>query len=450
MKTRQLYILLVIFAVLGAGIALRSTQKPPQLVSEELTLLDLSIDPARVEKIKIQKGQDSAGVIELAKQNGIWELKALTAGRVSAEKAEELLMSLQKIKGEPRGRGQNIFPDFGIEDEKAFQLSFYPQSGPALLELYVGIKSAGDGFVFLRKKGSETVYRAESDLPVKFGAGEMLEESVLSPDFWVARNFMAFDRNSVRSIQITQFDQGRETVPADVSMSAGVWSFARQGLPFKPSEGKVLRFLEDLKNIQAEKALPADSQDYGFSKPSWRIKIKTETGSEKVFTAGGGFKQEGAVFFQSSEESAVFQVSETDFKSMDINDLNLISDNPLGVDPEAVEKLTVQNGKETFNLRPMEKKWENLTGYLKDLKDIQFTRILADSKGFKPSQHSIEITSKGKEPVTLEFGNLIDGKEYPVMITGGTVPLTITEQVYKWFFENQYRLKESETSEMKS
>lgn len=441
MKIRELYILLAILAFLGAGILVRNAQKSPQLAVEEFTALDLSFDPDKVRRIILSEG---GGQVELQRGDAGWKTELFGEVKVSGEKVENFLNGIRNAKGEQRGSGKEILSDFGISDDLALHISLYPSSGNALLEILLGTKSAGDGHVFLRRKDSVTVYRAEADLFALMGIEGGASTVKPSKEFWAATQFMSVNTGRVRGITISKFDKGRETVLADVSGSGTEWTFKQPGMPFPVSPQRVSRLLEAMNTWQADKLLDPAAKDYGFSNPFWQMKVKFEDGTEKVYKAGGRDKETEAVYMQASGDPAVFQFSKSNFGELDITDTYFIGNNPLGVDSDSVERLVVRTGKEEIILNPAEKKWEMLEGYLNDMKTIRFTRVLADMKNFKPGPQSLEVTVRGKAPVMLEIGNFMEAeKEYAVRVRGTQTPVALSEQIYKWLFENLYRLKES-------
>ncbi len=447
MKTKQLYFLLIILAALGVGTFIRQSQKPPQLSLEEYTPLDLSFDPAKIEKIVIEKlkngkAADDNTRIEMAKEQGGWKIRFLGNARASESKVGDLLKEIRDAKGELRGRGEKIFQDFGIGDPDSFHVTLSTNAGPAL-ELVLGTKDPGNG-VFLRKKDSESVYLAEADLFGRMGVSGNPANATLPKDFWAATNFLDMDPNRVRGLKISTFEQGKETVKADIKGSGALWSYNRPGMPFQPGGEKTAAFIAALTTRNAEKILDPNAQDYGFDKPTWRMNITFDGGEEKVFTAGKRDNETEAVYINVKGDPTVYQMSKYFFQSLEIDDTAFMGENPLGIETDKIEKLTVRSGKEELTASPAQKKWDSLNYYIDDLKNIRFTRLVLDPKEQKiAGQQSLEVVLKDGKSYFLQAGGPIEGgKEYPVSFRGSQAVLALPQAVYKQLFEKADRLKE--------
>lgn len=441
MKLRQLFTLLLILAVLGAAIYLKSQQKPAELASEEYMPLDLSFDEAKVEKIKIEKTKDGkTNSAEIVKKDGRWTVPAMFDARADESKIRDFLDAVKNAKGELRGKGKDIFKDFEIEGPGSFQIELSPASGKPVLELVIGNKSAGPDSTFVRKKDSESVYLVEGNLLAMTGiyAGSKQEKPALS--FWAATDFLKLDANQVRALEIKTRTNGKETLKAGLKREGGKWKFTRAGLPFPASDERVRAFLDSLKEINAEKVLHPQAKDYGFADPAWTMTVTMDDGKTKVFNGGKREEKDGAVYMQSLSEPVAFQVPKTQFAEIDVDDAYFIADNPLGVvSADQTEKLTVRAGKEEYVLRPASKKWTQLEDYLEMLKNLRFDSLLSDGKPPKMWPYSLEFQAAGKPSMILDAAG---GPSYAAAVRGNGTLFVLSEISFKQLFEDLGRLKE--------
>lgn len=184
MNIRQIVVLAIILAVLAGGIVWKQYRKPPEFVSEEYAALDFSFDPEQAAKIELAKGEGGPAVT-LVKQDGGWRVSNLLNARADKIKIEQLLKTVREAKGELRGKEPSLFQDFGITDAGAYRLAILDAGDKPLLILLIGTKKPAYESIFLRRKGSDSVYLSNADLFGQMGLwGDPAAES-LNADYWV-------------------------------------------------------------------------------------------------------------------------------------------------------------------------------------------------------------------------------------------------------------------------
>ena len=152
-----------------------------------------SFEIERVERIQLGKASPASSpqspqlvTLVKAKQPDAsnWRIPDLSNARADERKIERLLKELRLSKGELVGRDPSLFPNFGLRNEEAFQLSLFDGNWTPLFTLLIGAKKEG-AQTFVREPGSNGVYRVKGDLLEAMGVqGDPTRENV-GQDFWV-------------------------------------------------------------------------------------------------------------------------------------------------------------------------------------------------------------------------------------------------------------------------
>ena len=465
MKLKQVFVLSGIFILLMVGVFVRNLQKPSELVTEEYVPLNLSFEPNQIMKIKIKKGQaeppqgaravegatqERVGIYtELVKDKNQRKVVTLSNAHADQKKIEDLLTELRQMKGELRGKGKELFGDFGIHEEGTFHILFQDAAGFPVLNLILGNKKA-NGSVFIRQKDSEEIYLTEANLFNSIGIYGDPEDEEPDSNYWAATELIPADLGKVKSVEMCRFRDGNKilTVGLVKDLQKKKWKYTQEPVPFALDSEKVGQFLNTVKSVRAQKALDPKARDYGFSKPTWQMKLGLESGEEIVVTTAGLDSKTNAYPVQVSTEPVVFQVPKYYLENLDVDDSKFFVNNPFNVEVGKIEKLIVHTDKTVLSFKPNEKKWSGLENYLNDLKNFKVTRLLFETeqqkKARSPASFAIEIQREGEPLQALEVGALISeaSKEYAVLKRNIDQPFAISESVFKQLFENLDRLTE--------
>lgn len=463
MKRKQILILVVLLIALAVGIVIKQTQKVPELSTEEYAPLDLSFDTSKAIKLEILKGKDEK-LVDLAKTDGNWQVVNFHNARADRNKIENLFKAITGAKGEVRGKDKNLFSDFGIADEAAYQIvisSETPSPTPlprvgedkgegVLIHFYLGTKKPAYGSVFLRQGDSESVYFVATDLFGQIGLYEDPAKVAPKSDYWASSNLVDFPVDDVNQVQVTKFEKGagielahvsRQTDPNDLSKKK--WQFARNNSPFSIDSEKIKQFLNSLKTLSALKVLDPKAQNYGFDQPRSSLKLGLEGGKEILIKVGSVNPGTNARYISVSNEPVVFELSDYNAKSLEIDDSRFFVDNPLGVDPEKITKFVIKLGQKEHVINHKEKPSEIAKNYLSNLKTFTVSRLLFKSDEVKKADASpsqiLTLYPEAGEPIVLKVGVALSDqpKEYAARTSGDSIPLAITEAQYKAIFENQ-------------
>lgn len=450
MNSKQLIVLAVILGILILGVVLRQVRKPAELATEEYVPLHLTFDESAVSRIEISKPKNvkDEEYVKLVKQNETWKVESLSNAQADKDKITSFLTAVQEAKGEMRSKDKSLFKDFGIDDDKAVKILLADSSGNSLLTFWMGTKKAGFDSYFVRKDDSGVVYLTETNLLSRIGLYGDAEKDALDNHYWASTTVLELDPEKVERFEIYRFAGTSDVVNASVKRNPAdrKWQFTRADIPFEIDPEKVKQYLDSFKGWRAQKVEDPAGGNYGFDKPEWRMNL-TVDGKEVTVTAAKPETDSKNYPLQVSGEPVIFQLVHYYFENMDVDDSRFFKTNPLDADIDKTEKLIVHADKKEFKLKPKERKWDGLTNYFNDLKNLQATKLLfnpPDQKKVRPSgRYWIEIQEQGKPAQFLDVGEMIalDQKEYAAILRSKPVPFAVSESHFKNLFENLDRLK---------
>ncbi|MBN1689114.1 MAG: DUF4340 domain-containing protein [Candidatus Omnitrophica bacterium] len=455
MKPKQILILGIIFGLLVLGVLAKQFQKPAELATDEFVALDLSFEKDQVKGIEIYKGEGlrEEEKVEIAKVGEGWRVSSLFGARADKKKIDELLEGIQAAKGEIRGRSPELFGDFKIRDEEAFHIRLLNGTGKEVLHLLVGLKKAGFQSIFIRKKEMAFVFLTDANLLTQIGVFGDPEEDKPGSDYWASTQMVTIDPEKVKRIETVRFEEGKgvmtssvalETDPYDSTKSD--WVLQRDEVPFPVDGGKITKFLETLNNARAQKIVNPEDKVGALESPVWRLTLWVAEEEPWVMTAGARDEATNSYPVRVSTEPVVFQLSEYYFKRFDIDDSQFFSANPLGVEADKVEKLSLKVDKKEKVFSFEEEKSEEMKTYLNGLKDFKVERLLFDIKeksGVKsPGDAWLEIQIKDKPLALIDVTQKKDDdKEYFAVMRGNTHPFVISKTTYEKLFKDIDKLK---------
>lgn len=359
MKPKQLVILSLIFGVLAFGIVWKSwvrTAADNAGAAQGGLVAFSEFDPMKLEKILISRPEKtgasrpaseaardsrSSGV-ELARENGVWKVRSLWNAKADPVKVKKLIEKLRASRGELRGSGKKLFPDFGIEDAHAFSIRLLGPGDRPLQELRVGTKRAGEDGYFVRTAANENVYLARLNLAELLGIFPDFNEGSPENLFWADLHLFNVDPEKVTKVTIHRLTGEernrvagveRETDPQDPLKSS--WKFLRQGMSSLPDPDKVLKLIAVINSIRAEKIVAPDGKGYGLEAPVWQLSV-TE-GLEKTLLSAGSRDQTGEfIFVKHPGVATIFVLKASFFSDLNVDDTNFLKEIPPAAGPKSV------------------------------------------------------------------------------------------------------------------
>jgi hypothetical protein len=440
MKTKQIFSLSIVLLLLILGIVVKKSMPPAELATQELMPLDLTFDASQVTTITLQKGP--LPQVQLSKTDGVWRVSNFSGARVNQNLVDVFLTDIPRVKGELRGSGAEIFPDFGITEEAGLHITLSGEADKDILALVIGTQRAVAGTVFVRKKNETQVYLAQARLLASIGIYEDPASAEPKADYWISRELMEFDASKVNRIEIKNYDKGNHTGSLVLMKEGGAWKFERADLPFAPDDAKVSKYLEEGQSYMRQKILNPEAQDYGFGKPNFQLVLGFENAPAITATAGSADPETGESYYmQVSNEPVVGLLSKFYLENLAAGPQRFFADNPLNVDPGKTEKLVIRANKKEMKFQPKEKPSEELTKYLNELKVVSFGEPVMKKTKF--GKFSLEIQEEGEPPLILDFADISskEKKEYAVQKRGVPSMFSISEPVFRQLFDNPERLQ---------
>jgi hypothetical protein len=336
MTKKQIVILAVIFAILVLGIFLKTLVR---FVSEEagsaartgVALTDF--DPAKIERILIGRGLETAPV-ELAKKNGIWEVKSLWNAPANPSKVEKFIRQLSSARGELRGTGKDLLKDFGIEDMNSFSIKFMGAGNGALLDLRIGTKKSDVEGSFIRKTGSTDVYFADMDLPEILGIHTDPGTAKPMSNTWADLSLFRLDPEKLTKITIYRMSGNeknmvlglvREVDPKDPGQ--GSWKYLRSEMRLSMDPDKVMKFIATMNSVRAEKVVDPDGKRYGIDKPVWQLAV-SEGNKKTILIAGPKDTKKDLYYVKALPRQVVCSMGSTYFDDLNVDDTSFVKDVP--------------------------------------------------------------------------------------------------------------------------
>ena len=334
MKPKQIIILSVVLGILALGIVLKLWLSSIDDGLAPLQTGNIAIaefDPAKVDRILFARGTETP-VVELVKEKGIWKVKSLWDAKADPVKVEALLQKFHAIRGELRGTGNKLFPDFGIEDKDAFSIRFLGSGSVPLADLRLGKKRAGEDGYFVRKADDDDIYLVGLDMAELFGIFTDLETAKPSSDFWADLSLFELDPGKVTKITVYHIKGDEKTMalgllraadPKDPAKNA--WKFMRKNMTSPVDPGKVLKFMAVLTSIKAQKVVDPGGKDYGLEKPVWQLAV-TEGGKKTFLSAGPKAGKEDLYYVKTSTGTFVLSLDAGYFDDLNIDDMHFVKD----------------------------------------------------------------------------------------------------------------------------
>jgi len=443
MKAKHIITLLVIFGVLAGFLFVKKLYMSPRVETTEYEALGLSLEAKDIYSIEIKNsGQEES--LRFEKKDKKWFIASKWNAKAKKETIEEFLRNMVSVNGELRSSSDKLFSDYGISDEEAYSFSFYGKDGEIIEHLLLGIKKPEFGKSFLRKKDSKDVYLADKDVFPLIGtyAFDDPKEASINTKRWIDLSFMEFDIEEIESINVTRLDEDKKIVTVDVKKildeEKDLKQWIAQGTEpiFAIDAKKIKGFLNALNRIQAEELVDPEDKDYGLKSPYLALTLKTKDASFEVIVGGVVDETRKNRYIQIAD-SLVYIISEPRLDDMDIDISKFFIDNPLRVDKNDIETISIVSGEKSIELN--KSLIEKNTDYIDKLKKFSIKNILFDETYFQnlksPASNSCIITTKGGDIVTLEAQKEKSGI-YIARLSDKSTVFEIEQKVFEDVFEN--------------
>lgn len=269
MSDKKLAGMLLILVLLIALFALqKSTGYRPPAASEDKRIC-VGWNSDNIRKFEIYKGTQTAESIIVERDGLYWKLPKTFNSKGDKGKIESFLTSLSDLKGLPRGTGQAIFKDLGVEPDKAIHIVIYGNENREIEHVLVGKRGPGYDKSFVKRFASDQVFLANRNLLTSVGAKDDDDKPLITT--WLDLEMITIDKTKISSFVFeTPFSahsfkriQKKKEKPEDKDEFE--WTNANASIPFKLKPNAVDGILDSIKTLKGEDvADPAKIAEYGF------------------------------------------------------------------------------------------------------------------------------------------------------------------------------------------
>ncbi len=348
MDKKKILILGIILGVLAFGILVKSWVRSTQdtaLPAQGEGVVLAEFDPSKIERILIERPRIQADLTqpstdqdlqtvsaELVKEKGVWKVKSLWSVPADPAKIEGFLKKLHTVRGELRGTGKELFPDFGIDEKEAFSMKLFESKENPTFEILIGTKQAGSTGFFIRRPSSEEVYLVDLDMVEILGMNDDAEPAVPSSGFWADLRLFKLDSEKVTRITVFQMKKDtkfmvagleRKIDPKDPAQSS--WKFLSKEMTFPLDPAKVSRFIAVMNSLRAEKVMDPLGKEYGLEKPFWQLAV-TEGTKKTILNAGVEDEKEGRRFVSRAGDPTIFALQSPFFEDLSVDDTHFVKE----------------------------------------------------------------------------------------------------------------------------
>lgn len=436
MNKRQIIILGIIFALLLFTSIIKKIITKPKIEEEEYLPLNISLEAEKVYKIVIRKPKSKTLILKRKDKDWIvfldWQTQA------NKKKIERLIKEISLLKGELRSRSKEVFPDYGISDEEAIQLSFFDKEEKKIEEILVGIKKLAWNKCFVRKRDSSSVYLVEKNIFGLLGIYGSPQESELKIDNWVERKILNFEVDKIDSIKVVKKEKNKSfatlTLKRVEEKKRKRW-ITEEEIPFGLDAGKIKNHLKRLKNLYALRVIEPD-KEYGFDDPYLVLTLEEEGKIIKLLVADYANKEREERYIK-NPKGYLFIISKYTLKEIDVDVSKFFVNNPLKIDEKKINRLIVKTLRKKVELE--KEKIKKNKDYLEKLKKFRVEKLAKNKRLKIPTPYYLEITYTDKSPLTLyvrkEDGNWFAKlKDYPQVFI-------INQDTFKNIFEDVNKIK---------
>jgi Domain of unknown function (DUF4340) len=196
-NNRNFIALVVVLALLG-GLYFASSGRRSHMDATGgfVDLVEGQLSTDDVFGISVAKGSET---LELVRGGDEWTVRSHFGAPANLNKVRSLLGSLEAVEGEFRSDDASVLTDYALDDSTAYQLSVRDESGTALVDLLLGLRSSNGCFV--RRAAETTVYLADHNFLSDLGIwGD--ERKAVDPKTWTNLEAYKVDGEAVRRLEI--------------------------------------------------------------------------------------------------------------------------------------------------------------------------------------------------------------------------------------------------------
>ena len=348
MNAKKLIPLLVLLLVLVGVVFVKQSGKKEVSITEQVqlaTLIDEGVSAKDIAKIELYAGAKPEEKVVLEKADDQWRVSSEFNAPAKADKMEEYLEALLRLKGEFRAKvdAEAGLSDYSLQEAEAFHVKAYKAgSTTPEIDLYFG-KAAGYKSVLLRKAGDLTVYVEDTNLRQDAGVyGEEMDKAPTAAT-WLDTTICKLDKEAVTKVALTMpdkelvFEQVAKEVPAEEPAEEDAeesdkaeeapkpepkieyeWKLASGGFLPEFKQPGLDKILQKLSNFTATKVVdPEKKAEWGLESPAFKATVSLKEGEDVVLEAGRPEASgSGYVRLAKAEDEVIYEVSKYNFEQL--------------------------------------------------------------------------------------------------------------------------------------
>jgi hypothetical protein len=372
MKAKTLIPFIVVLAVLGGLIALRTSQKETVSMRDQAGLESVTpegLDAATVQRIELYASATPDQKVDLKREGEGWVIASLYNAPAKTDVVDAFLKKLAGIQGEPRDTADTDerLAAYQLKDDEAFRVRAYTSdSETPEVELLFG-KAPDFRTVFFRKAGDAKVYLETANLRQEAGVSGDDMSAAPKPDRWINKEIVALDDKKITKLAYTMPDKNwvlerrelpaedpapaegeAEGAPAEPAEPKYEWAMAAGGIP----DATVLqtgidRIMGRLRAYQANTfADPAKKAELGLDNPPFKLTISMQEGEDITFvgsrpdtsaTGVGYLMREGA------QPELIYELSRFNFEYVFLKAADLYTLPGVTLDKTAIDRVELNH-----------------------------------------------------------------------------------------------------------
>lgn len=436
MKWTHILILGLLFAALGAGLAVNRSRPAPIETRDLFIPLKIKIDMDAVSGVMIDRGAEE---IRLERSADGWRIRSLWDVPVEEDKIQALLRLVSYIEGEQRSRGESLFSDYGLDSENAYHLRLVDGEKKEIVHLLIGTQQPDEISVFVRKQNDDAVYLTEMPLLRALNIYEDPAGANLSEQYWADLSLSddADDFKSVAKIQLSRIENGQTGKLLQFEKKNDAWQGIFPALPFGVDQGKVRDMLSAVFEGQAIQVVDP-SGDYGFNKNYWRLRLQGGEDLDLVYDiaeAGGKY------YLRERGQSRVFEISPHQARRLTNGPKHFIAENPFDFKIDQVKEILMRYKESELFLNTASESsvtfdqilsvFENLELNLQEVRDPETVNNFADNVPYEiVLRHADGVNGKA-----VGFGEKMESNSrYPLQVQGDSRVFSVDAAVFDKIF----------------
>jgi hypothetical protein len=437
MKFKHLIFLGMILFLLLAALYVKKILITSEIETTEYKSLEISLNASDVYAIEFKKAQED-DTLKLVKKDEEWFIPTQWNIRAKKQSIERLLEDISGLQGELRSSSKEVLPDYGLTDEEAFSIGVFDENDKPIQQFFVGTKKPSYGKSFLRKADSVDVYLVDKDIFSLLGIYGEPKEAKINTERWIDLSIIEFEVEKIEAIKIVRLEQEHKIISVDIKKELDEkknlkkWVAVGEVPVFDLDAKKIKEFLKKINKMYATKAVEPKAKEYGFDNPYLTVSLTSQESQIELLL---GAQEKGENRYVKTSPGFVYILPKYRVKDLDIDISRFFIDNPLRIDKDKLQVLTIKAGESviTLNKDLLEK---NGT-YIDKLKKFSVEKMLFAEKysaGLQtPVQYLLKIERKEANPLVLNVQKE-DDNTYIAQVEAKADVFLISKNVFENIF----------------